>query len=346
MTSPLSQMFRPEANRLCKFFEISALSVSLASRGGYQGKQGYLKILSKSSRKKDQKGVLTPVSWLQSREPKWFIVRESYLVIVSEPDTLQIHDVFLIDGDFGIERPKRLYKQTLNLAHKITNDDESEESDDDENHDDAEDSDADETAVGGSDSHRNSTLKDKGKSRFSTINTKSPQSGGIGESSSKHRRTQSEGKGKGKAAAAQQDNTALLTEGAFNKHTQDKAAAAAGKKKGSDDRNTSSHTFYIKNAERRLKLVAKNERQMEQFISSMERVAARSIFCGSNRFGSFAPIRLNCSAQWLVDGRDYVSTKHEEESNRCRSGASSFADVRLSLLFALLSLSFGTSVKR
>lgn len=31
-------MFRPEANRLCRFFEISALSVQLATRGGIQGK--------------------------------------------------------------------------------------------------------------------------------------------------------------------------------------------------------------------------------------------------------------------------------------------------------------------
>lgn len=81
-------MFRPEANRLCKFFEISALSVSLASRGGYQGKQGYLRIMSKSSRKNNQKGILTPVSWHKSHEPKWFIVRESFIVTVDEPDTV------------------------------------------------------------------------------------------------------------------------------------------------------------------------------------------------------------------------------------------------------------------
>lgn len=35
-------MFGPGANRLCKFLEISAMSVSLAPGGGEQGKQGYL----------------------------------------------------------------------------------------------------------------------------------------------------------------------------------------------------------------------------------------------------------------------------------------------------------------
>ena len=30
------------ANRLCKFLEISAIAVSLATQGGEQGKQGYL----------------------------------------------------------------------------------------------------------------------------------------------------------------------------------------------------------------------------------------------------------------------------------------------------------------
>lgn len=30
-----------------------------------------------------------------------------------------------------------------------------------------------------------------------------------------------------------------------------------------------------------------------------------SQYTGSNRFDSFAPIRLNVAAQWLVDGRDY-----------------------------------------
>jgi phospholipase D1/2 len=67
-------------------------------------------------------------------------------------------------------------------------------------------------------------------------------------------------------------------------------------------RNAATHTFYLWNAERKLKLVAKNERQMDQFIASIERMASRCIWAGMNRFGSFAPIRLNAAAQWLIDG--------------------------------------------
>jgi phospholipase D1/2 len=67
-------------------------------------------------------------------------------------------------------------------------------------------------------------------------------------------------------------------------------------------RDTASHTFYLWNAERKLKLVAKNERQMDQFIASIERLASRCIWAGANRFGSFAPIRLNAAAQWLING--------------------------------------------
>jgi phospholipase D1/2 len=56
----------------------------------------------------------------------------------------------------------------------------------------------------------------------------------------------------------------------------------------------------------RLKLFARNERQMLQWITALEKAASTSHFAGSNRFDSFAPIRLNVAAQWLVDGRDYL----------------------------------------
>lgn len=34
-------------------------------------------------------------------------------------------------------------------------------------------------------------------------------------------------------------------------------------------------------------------------------MVGKTIWAGKNRFDSFAPIRMNASAQWLVDGRDY-----------------------------------------
>lgn len=73
-------------------------------------------------------------------------------------------------------------------------------------------------------------------------------------------------------------------------------------------KDSSNHTFYLKTSERKLRLVAKTERQQDQFIASIEKMLAKTIWAGRNRFDSFAPIRLNASAQWLVDGVSYLSS--------------------------------------
>jgi phospholipase D1/2 len=41
---------------------------------------------------------------------------------------------------------------------------------------------------------------------------------------------------------------------------------------------------------------------MLQWITALEKAAAKNAFVKPNRFDSFAPIRLNVAAQWLVDG--------------------------------------------
>jgi hypothetical protein len=46
---------------------------------------------------------------------------------------------------------------------------------------------------------------------------------------------------------------------------------------------------------------------MLQWIAGLEKVAATSPFAASNRFGSFAPVRQNVAAQWLVDGVRFIS---------------------------------------
>ena len=75
------------------------------------------------------------------------------------------------------------------------------------------------------------------------------------------------------------------------------------KRRKKKSKDVSKHTFYVSNAQMRLKCFAKNERQMQQWITALEKTAAASHWAaGSNRFGSFAPIRLNVAAQWLVDG--------------------------------------------
>lgn len=244
-------MFRPEANRLCKFLELSALGISFATRGGFTGKQGYLRVLSKGGRKQEQRSILSPARWVRATEPKWFIVRESYIAICPRPETLEIHDVFLLDGEFRVERPKRIYKQAVHLA----------------------------TEFKGHDSNSSDEQE--------AVQAKDGRFGN--NSAGKHNRND-----------RLTDNTALLINGQFKE----------GKQKRGDDNeaantNVSSHTFYIHNAERKLKLSAKSDRILEQFVASMERVSLQSPFSGSNRFGSFAPIRLNVNAQWLIDGRDY-----------------------------------------
>lgn len=41
---------------------------------------------------------------------------------------------------------------------------------------------------------------------------------------------------------------------------------------------------------------------MMQWIIALERAQLSCHFTAKNRFDSFAPIRLNVAAQWLVDG--------------------------------------------
>ena len=77
-------MFRPEANRLCKFFELSAMAIALAKRGGSQGKQGYLRVMSSGASRHKRAGF-HPLDLKRRHEPKWFIVRDSYIVSTDEP---------------------------------------------------------------------------------------------------------------------------------------------------------------------------------------------------------------------------------------------------------------------
>jgi len=66
------------------------------------------------------------------------------------------------------------------------------------------------------------------------------------------------------------------------------------------------HTLRISNSERKLKLLAKNERQLHQFEDSIRHMSQNTVWSKTNRFDSFAPVRSNVYAQWLVDGRDYM----------------------------------------
>lgn len=66
------------------------------------------------------------------------------------------------------------------------------------------------------------------------------------------------------------------------------------------------HSLKLQNSERKIKLLAKNERQLRQFEESLSFMLKSTPWSKENRFGSFAPIRTGVFAQWLVDGRDYM----------------------------------------
>ena len=69
---------------------------------------------------------------------------------------------------------------------------------------------------------------------------------------------------------------------------------------------TGHHQLRLTNSERRMKMLAKNERQLQQFEESIRFMAKNTKWADPQRFGSFAPVRHKIYAQWLVDGRDYM----------------------------------------
>ena len=70
--------------------------------------------------------------------------------------------------------------------------------------------------------------------------------------------------------------------------------------------NPQHHSLRLFNSERKLKLLAKNERQLHQFEESIRFMSQNTAWSKPNRFDSFAPVRSDVFAQWLVDGRDYM----------------------------------------
>ncbi|GAB1517613.1 Phospholipase D1 [Rhizoctonia solani] len=300
-------MFRADANRLFRFFEMSALSIALAQRGGIQGKAGYLRVLSSNmSRKGAHNGLL---AWKRNHEPKWWLVRESYLVAVEDPGELQIFDVFLLDADFAIERPVRYYRQGLSFLHgALDNDDDAAE----RKHSHTREIEPEQSKSGAI----KRTFQSIGHTTGRTSGVSGPRNSsqsGAGASKGHSRRRSSTGTRPQDNHIPAPDVTDMISSSESSSDEEDPTIAANqgvdnSKKKKKNKANladVSQHTFYIQNSQNRLKLVAKNEREMVQWIVSMERMASQSHWTGKNRFDSFAPIRLNVAAQWLVDGRDY-----------------------------------------
>ncbi|KAK4541519.1 hypothetical protein LTR36_007965 [Oleoguttula mirabilis] len=66
------------------------------------------------------------------------------------------------------------------------------------------------------------------------------------------------------------------------------------------------HLIRLYNAERKLKLIARSERQYIQFQESINSMMQETIWAKKQRFASFAPVRHGVWARWLVDGRDHM----------------------------------------
>ncbi|GJE88360.1 phospholipase D1 [Phanerochaete sordida] len=292
-------MFHPSSNRLAAFLEISALSIALAQSGGAQYKAGFLRIEAVTNKGPFGK---RGTGWKEKKMQRWCAVRESYLVVVEEMGELTVHDVFMIDSDFKIERPKRYYRQGLNLLAHPEVALEDEKADKSEKHEVA-------SISGRSIRSRISNILHVGHRRGASggSSLKAPKPTSVrGERQASPDGSDDENEG---TQLARQITPILDPSTNTNpllgpdEHNDKNPSADKDKKKQHGD--VSKHTFYVENSQMRLKLYARNERQMLQWIAAMERVARESHYTGKNRFDSFAPIRLNVAAQWLVDGRDY-----------------------------------------
>lgn len=73
-----------------------------------------------------------------------------------------------------------------------------------------------------------------------------------------------------------------------------------------DTKKLSTKLFIkLKNAERELHFICKSELSMKLWVKSIAKMTQNCIWIGQKRFDSFAPIRRNVFAKFLVDGRDY-----------------------------------------
>lgn len=85
-----------------------------------------------------------------------------------------------------------------------------------------------------------------------------------------------------------------------------KGAKAIAKTAKTSAAHPKHHRLKLLNSERKVTLVARNERQQEQFAESIQFMRDNTEWAKPHRFDSFAPVRKNVFAEWLVDARDYM----------------------------------------
>ena len=86
----------------------------------------------------------------------------------------------------------------------------------------------------------------------------------------------------------------------------DESAKELARRAGDAARHPTHHQLRIRNTERLWKLTGRNEHIAAQFEESIKFIASQSEWARPHRYDSFAPVRHNVWAQFLVDGRDYM----------------------------------------
>lgn len=97
--------FRPEANRIFQFLELSNMSMRLAPENSYHGKEGYLILRSSAPSMGWRVSHWKPneLSLMIDRHTsRWYLVRESYIVCVNDISSVNVTEVFMVDPYFKV----------------------------------------------------------------------------------------------------------------------------------------------------------------------------------------------------------------------------------------------------
>jgi phospholipase D1/2 len=202
---------KPQSNKLFKFFEISPISALLCYETGYTGKQGEIHIGGTAKSRGWRVGHFKAgdiKEMVERRSEKWLLIRNSYVMFVSNINSTIPLDIFLVDSHFKIN-----YNGAVDLT---------DEDDDD------------------------------------------------------------------------YDDSSIIQRELANV----------------DEIKSSSQVFkhlkiILENGERRLILNPKSKLEQKLWIKSLIDMKNSTVYSNENRFESFAPVRQNCFAQWMVDARDH-----------------------------------------
>ncbi|CAK7903236.1 phospholipase D1 [[Candida] anglica] len=106
----------PQSNRLFQFFEISPISSLLSYETGFQGKQGVIHVGGTTKAQGWRVGHFKAndlKEMIDRRSEKWLLIRNTYIMYVSDINSTLPLEVFLVDPKFAI----RYKQQSLQQQH-------------------------------------------------------------------------------------------------------------------------------------------------------------------------------------------------------------------------------------